>query len=65
MNRLERKPLRPVSVIILDLNDLKETNDTLGHDAGDALLRRIGEVLTVLYPHPTMLHALAATNSQS
>lgn len=45
LNRLERKPLRPVSVLILDLNGLKETNDSYGHDAGDGLLRRIGEVL--------------------
>ncbi|MEM5473756.1 sensor domain-containing diguanylate cyclase [Hoeflea sp. AS60] len=45
MNRLERKPLRPVSAIIMDLNGLKEANDQLGHDAGDALLRRFGEVL--------------------
>lgn len=45
LNRLERKPLRPVSVLILDLNGLKETNDTFGHDAGDGLLRRLGEVL--------------------
>ncbi|WP_137129140.1 sensor domain-containing diguanylate cyclase [Rhizobium sp. FY34] len=45
MNRLERKPLRPVSALVIDLNGLKDTNDTLGHDAGDALLRRLGEVL--------------------
>jgi diguanylate cyclase (GGDEF)-like protein len=45
LNRLERKPLRPVSVIIIDLNGLKEANDQMGHDAGDALLRRMGEVL--------------------
>lgn len=45
MNRLERKPLRPVSAIVIDLNGLKEINDSMGHDAGDALLRRLGEVL--------------------
>lgn len=45
LNRLQRSSLRPVSVIIIDLNGLKETNDCLGHDAGDKLLRRIGEVL--------------------
>ncbi|MCJ7996188.1 GGDEF domain-containing protein [Rhizobium cremeum] len=45
INRLERKPLRPVSVIMIDLNGLKEANDQLGHDAGDALLRRFGEIL--------------------
>lgn len=45
LNRLERKPLRPVSAIAMDLNGLKEANDQLGHDAGDMLLRRFGEVL--------------------
>ncbi|WP_137133196.1 sensor domain-containing diguanylate cyclase [Rhizobium sp. FKY42] len=52
LNRLERKPLRPVSVLILDLNGLKETNDTMGHDAGDALLRRLGEVVTGAVSRP-------------
>jgi diguanylate cyclase (GGDEF)-like protein len=45
LNRLERKSLRPVSAIVIDLNGLKQANDQLGHDAGDALLRRLGEVL--------------------
>lgn len=45
LNRLERKGPFPVSVIIVDLNGLKVANDQLGHAAGDALLRRAGEVL--------------------
>jgi diguanylate cyclase (GGDEF)-like protein len=45
MNRLERKSLRPVSAVVIDLNGLKEANDQLGHDAGDGLLRRFGEIL--------------------
>lgn len=52
LNRLERKPLRPVSAIIMDLNGLKEANDQLGHDAGDALLRRFGEVLNSVVSRP-------------
>ncbi|MES2103798.1 MAG: sensor domain-containing diguanylate cyclase [Pseudomonadota bacterium] len=45
LNRLERKGPHPVTIIIGDLNGLKEANDQLGHAAGDALLRRAGEVL--------------------
>ena len=52
LNRLERKSLRPVSAIIMDLNGLKEANDQLGHDAGDALLRRFGEVLNGVVSRP-------------
>jgi diguanylate cyclase (GGDEF)-like protein len=52
VNRLERKSLRPVSVIVFDLNGLKEANDQLGHDAGDALLRRFGEILNGAVSQP-------------
>lgn len=52
LNRLERKRLRPVSVLIIDLNGLKEANDNLGHDAGDSLLRRFGEVLNSVISAP-------------
>lgn len=56
LNRLERKSLRPVSAIVIDLNGLKEANDERGHDAGDQLLRRFGEVLNsvVKAPHHAM-----------
>ncbi len=45
MSRLERKGQYPVTVIVIDMNNLKEANDQMGHAAGDALLRRAGEVL--------------------
>lgn len=35
----------PTSIIFGDLNGLKETNDTLGHQEGDTLLRLAAEVL--------------------
>lgn len=53
INRLERKSLRPVSAIMIDLNGLKEANDQLGHDAGDALLRRFGEILNGAVSRPS------------
>ncbi len=45
LNRLERSVLRPVSAIFLDMNGLKESNDRYGHDNGDNLLRRLGNIL--------------------
>ena len=45
LNRLERKGPFPITIIVADLNGLKAVNDQWGHGAGDALLRRAGEVL--------------------
>ena len=48
LNRLDRSSLRPVSCIFIDMNGLKEINDERGHDEGDELLRRAGNILTQL-----------------
>ena len=50
--RLERKGPWPISIIIADVNGLKETNDRLGHAYGDNLLRRAGEVFDKLVTSP-------------
>ena len=52
LNRLERSPLSPTTIIIADLNGLKAANDRLGHAAGDEMLRRAGEVLNELAKAP-------------
>ena len=52
LNRLQRKGPWPVSIIMIDLDGLKVANDGWGHEAGDALLRRTGEVLSSVVAKP-------------
>ncbi|MBW2631017.1 MAG: PAS domain S-box protein [Deltaproteobacteria bacterium] len=49
MSRFERGRTFPVSVVMLDVDDLKWVNDTRGHDAGDALLKRVAQVLGMVF----------------
>lgn len=53
LNRIERSKLRPVTVILADLNGLKVANDSMGHAVGDGLLRRAGEVLGKVVEKPS------------
>jgi len=52
LNRLSRKGPWPVGLVAIDLNGLKALNDEHGHVAGDAMLRRAGEVLAKAVDHP-------------
>ncbi|MEP7295681.1 MAG: diguanylate cyclase [Burkholderiales bacterium] len=53
LHRLERRGPWPVTIVAIDLNQLKSVNDLSGHAAGDALLRRAGEVLATVADKPT------------
>ena len=37
--------IRPISIIIGDVNDLKLTNDAFGHQMGDQMLQKIADIL--------------------
>jgi diguanylate cyclase (GGDEF)-like protein/PAS domain S-box-containing protein len=39
----------PVSVIYIDVDRLKDTNDNFGHDEGDRMLKRLAEVLKTVF----------------
>lgn len=45
MKRLDTREHLPLSILFGDLNGLKMTNDTFGHAAGDALIKKAAEIL--------------------
>jgi diguanylate cyclase (GGDEF)-like protein len=45
LEHFERSKVMPLSIVLADLNGLKITNDTLGHEIGDQLLNKIAEIL--------------------
>jgi len=49
MARLERGRDFPVSIVMADVDKLKEINDREGHAAGDILLKRVAQALTAAF----------------
>lgn len=49
MERLERGRGFPVSIVMADVDYLKDVNDKMGHAAGDALLKQVADVLTTAF----------------
>ena len=51
VQRLEAGEYESIGIIVCDVNGLKFVNDTLGHKAGDELLRATAVVLKESFPH--------------
>jgi diguanylate cyclase (GGDEF)-like protein len=45
----------PISFVIADLNNLKITNDTQGHAAGDVLIAQVGDLLRACFRHEDLI----------
>ncbi len=50
IHELSEKPSDLIGVYMLDINDLKATNDIYGHDCGDHLIKRFAEKLREVIP---------------
>ncbi len=48
----------PVSLVLVDLDRFKETNDSLGHDAGDFTLRAVADTLRAEIPDSAIVARL-------
>lgn len=45
----------PVSIVMIDLDDMKKVNDSMGHAAGDELLKRAAHLLKQHFPHDSII----------
>jgi diguanylate cyclase (GGDEF)-like protein len=46
---------KPVSILALDVDHFKRINDTFGHDAGDAVLRRVAQTCRAAQRHDDVI----------
>jgi diguanylate cyclase (GGDEF)-like protein len=45
----------PIGILVLDLNGLKQVNDTLGHEAGDVMISAFAEILKNVLPSSSVI----------
>ncbi len=53
--RLKMSRRYPVSVVMVDMDNLKKVNDTLGHQAGDELLKKFGSIARGVFRREDMI----------
>lgn len=53
LDEMTRKPPRQLGIVYADLNNLKFTNDTYGHDAGDLLIRTAAQIIRDVFGERT------------
>lgn len=46
-----QKELQPYAVVVMDLNMLKNANDSYGHEVGDRLIKEAGEYISRIFEH--------------
>lgn len=50
LRQLDTKEMLPLSIVVGDVNGLKEVNDNFGHSQGDSLLQSVAEILQTCCP---------------
>ena len=55
MNKKAKKST--VGIVFVDLNSLKQTNDNLGHEEGDKLLKQAADMLRHVFPQDNIYRA--------
>ena len=53
-DQIERNNMEPFAVVVFDINNLKITNDTLGHEAGDKLIKDATTLISCVFKETTI-----------